>query len=63
MIAAFQWRATNQQILDDLQELPADQWCAVSYENLLADTEGELRRLCEFAGVPFDSRMQTIASG
>ncbi len=62
-IAAFQWKVANQQILDDLAELPDDQWCAVGFDDFLDDTAGQVRRLCEFAGVPFGQRMQALTAG
>ncbi len=61
-IAAFQWRSANQQILDDLTDLPSERWCAVGYGELLADTPDVVRRLCDFCGVPFGKRMQDAAS-
>lgn len=60
-IAACQWQLANQYILDDLAEVPASQQCAVSYEQLSADTAAVVRQVCEFAGVPFGPRMQEVA--
>jgi len=62
-IAAFQWAAAHRAILADLADLPASRRCVVRYENLLADRAGELRRLCEFAGIPFGPRMQALCEG
>ncbi len=53
-IAAFQWASANQTALDDLTSLPHDRWCSVSYADLTAKPEAELRRLCEFAGLQFE---------
>ena len=61
-IAAWQWASTNQQILDDLEALNANDWCAVSYEQVLADKTSAFRTLCEFAKVPFGPRMQALAA-
>jgi Sulfotransferase family/Aspartyl/Asparaginyl beta-hydroxylase len=61
-IAMRQWRDTNRTILDDLAALPAGDWCAVSYEEFLADPAGELQRLCTFAGVAYSDAMRTIAA-
>lgn len=60
-IVAEQWIATNRIILDDLENLPADHWCSVRYEDVLENPAKNLRRLCEFAGVPFGARMEDIA--
>jgi len=61
-IAMHQWRDTNETILNDLAALPGSDWCAVSYEEFLADPGAELIRLCAFAGVPFGAAMQNIAA-
>lgn len=34
----------------------------MSYERLVDDREGELKRLCEFANVPFGPRMQALCN-
>ena len=62
-IAAQQWRQANEIALDDLQALPRAQWTAVSYHALLADPEATVRRLCGFAGVPFDEALRLRTRG
>lgn len=62
-IAAWQWTESNRMIIEDLHALPRDSWCAVSYEDLVGDRENALRKLCEFAEVPFGPKMQAIAGG
>jgi len=57
-IAAFQWDAANRFILDDLAELPGDRWTAVSYAEFVADASSVVGRLCAFADIPFDARLQ-----
>ena len=61
-IAARQWQVTNQTILEDLQELPRERWCAIDYDALLANTRAELQRLCVFAQIIFGPRMHEVAS-
>lgn len=61
-IAMRQWRDTNEIILDDLSALPAEDWCSVSYEDLLEDPEGTVRRLCDFAGVAYGERLKSVAA-
>ncbi len=61
-IVAQQWLVTNQTIIDDLRELPQERWCSIEYDTLLADTAGQLRRLCQFADVVFGPRLQQIAA-
>lgn len=57
-VVAFQWRAANQFILDDLRAIPADRWTAVSYAELITDTTATIRRLCDFADIPFDEDLR-----
>jgi hypothetical protein len=59
-IAAHQWREANSTILRDLAELPDSQWYCVSYEDLIDDRENQLKRICEFAKIPFGPRMQAL---
>ncbi len=61
-IAAWQWASTNRQILNDLSSFAQQDWCAVSYEQVLLDKAAVFSRLCEFAGVPFGPRMQALAT-
>ncbi len=53
--AAFQWQGINTQIMDDLAQLDAGCWTAVDYDQLRQDTSKEIRRLCGFIGIEFDS--------
>jgi hypothetical protein len=58
-IAAFQWSACNQIILDNLTQLPNDRWTTISYQALIEDSAGQLKRLCRFADIdPGDASMQ-----
>lgn len=57
-VAAWQWQCTNETALDDLSNLPCEDWTSVAYHELVADPAGTIRRLCSFAGVPFDAALQ-----
>jgi LPS sulfotransferase NodH len=57
-VAARQWLTANEIALDDLQELPRQDWTAVSFHDLVGDPAATVRRLCEFAGVEFDAALQ-----
>ena len=57
-IALRQWRDTNATIMSDLEALPRADWISVDYDALKDDTEGTLRRLCDFAGIPFGDAMR-----
>jgi len=57
-IATFQWEASNRIIMDDLSTLPRDRQICVDYQNLIENTNHELKRICEFSGVTFDLQEQ-----
>ena len=57
-IVAFQWREANQFIVDDLGKLPRARWTAVSFAEFVADPSATVRRLCEFAEIPFDAGLK-----
>jgi hypothetical protein len=60
-IAMHQWRDTNRIILDDLKAMPREDWCAVSYEQLLSNPQQVLQKLCAFAGIKYDERLRAVA--
>jgi len=62
-VAAFQWRATNDILLQDLAEVPAVQRTSLSYAELLSDAAVAVRRICEFAGVGLDDALRTRLEG
>ncbi len=53
-IAAWQWRATNAQILNDLEILPSERWTVVQYSDMVSEPAGTVGELCEFLGIPVD---------
>ena len=53
-IAAAQWQRTQQVLLDDLASLPRQCVLTLTYGELLADPETEIRRICAFAGLGWD---------
>lgn len=57
-ICAFQWAAANRFILDDLAVLPRDRWLACSYSELTGRTGQTIERICRFAGLDVDGRLQ-----
>jgi LPS sulfotransferase NodH len=56
-VAAYQWDCTNRVALDDLAALSRERWTSVAYEELLRDPAATVRRLCNFAGIEFDSAL------
>ena len=53
-IAARQWEITNRCLLDDLEALPPERWCVVSYDALVERPLAEAERLCGFLGLDWD---------
>jgi hypothetical protein len=53
-IAAWQWRATNAQVIDDLEILPPERWTVVQYADLIREPAGTVGKLYEFLGMAVD---------
>ena len=53
-IAAFQWKRTNQIILEDLEGLGPDRSLRLSYDDLIADAAGSVARILRFANIEVD---------
>ncbi len=51
------WTANNANITKFLDGVPNDRQERVYYEDLVAEPEKTMRRLCEFLGLPYESRM------
>jgi len=62
-LAARQLQKANEIALDDLQQLPREDWTAVGFHDLIADPAATVRRLCEFADVPFDEALRARTAG
>jgi hypothetical protein len=62
-ICAFQWASANAIILDDLAHLPGERWTACSYEELTADPERVIEKICSFAGLAVDDRLRRRIQG
>lgn len=60
-IAAWQWAQTNEQIMQDLCALPRADWIHLSYDALLQNPAETLRKVCQFAEIPFGPKMQMTA--
>jgi hypothetical protein len=57
-IAAAQWATANRTLLDDLEQLPPERWCMVSYADLVANPQVQVERLCQFAGIAWDQELR-----
>jgi len=45
-IVGAQWQTVTDILLDDLAALPPDRWISTRYDQLLADPDAEVRRIC-----------------
>jgi LPS sulfotransferase NodH len=59
--AAFQWQAGTQWALADLAEVPAERVVRLSYEDLVADPVGQLRRVLDHCGLAADPAVLAAA--
>jgi uncharacterized protein (TIGR03032 family) len=57
-IAAAQYMAAHEQILQSLERLAPDRWTAVSYDQLVSDPQQTMLRLCRFADVGWDHQLR-----
>ena len=53
-IVARQWSTTVTTLLDDLERLEPERSCAVRYEDVVADPDTQLRRVCAVVGLEWD---------
>lgn len=56
-IAAWQWRRTNDIVMDDLRSLPAERWTVLTYTDLVRDPAIAVSKLCEFLQMPIDAML------
>jgi hypothetical protein len=62
-IAAAQWIAANEFIVEDLAKLPREDWDFIRYEDLIKNPASEIARICRFGGLEMDDRLlQRVAS-
>jgi hypothetical protein len=61
-IAAYQWKAANSYILDDLQALPKSCWCLVRYSDLIQKPKETISQVSQFAGFQWDQRIEQVVS-
>nr|MCU0495468.1 condensation domain-containing protein [Chloroflexaceae bacterium] len=56
-LAELIWTASHQNILHFCQQLPAERSMRVYYEELVANPQPVMERMCAFLGIPFDMAM------
>ncbi|MFK5892196.1 MAG: sulfotransferase [Pseudomonadota bacterium] len=60
-IAAFQWKSCNEIIMKNLSKLDKNRWMSLSYQDLIDNSEKQIKRMCKFSGVDFDDRLLSAA--
>ena len=58
-IVVDQWAKATSTLLADLDRLPPGRVIGLEYDALVADPDGQIERLCEFAGIEWDTRLET----
>ncbi|MCB0085403.1 MAG: sulfotransferase [Caldilineaceae bacterium] len=58
-IATQQWRVANATILNDLIDLPRDQWSLVRYDELVTNPQATIRAIATVAGLCWDETVET----
>jgi hypothetical protein len=59
-IVAHQWVQGMTTLLDDLEGLPREQWIPVQYEDLVADPQQQVGRLCADLGLSWDGVLRHL---
>ncbi len=59
-IAAYQWQVCNDTILEDLNTLPASDWCWLSYDDLILQPQLTLSRIAHFAELDQDDDINEL---
>lgn len=53
-VVAQQWEQTTRILLDDFEVLPVERRIAIDHDRFLADPQGEIQRVCTWAGYDWD---------
>ena len=61
-IAAYQWCAANEYILEDLKALPEEEWCFTTYDELVTQPGATIAKIRRFAGLQGDRVQQQAVS-
>jgi hypothetical protein len=61
-IAAYQWQQCNDTIAHDLKNIPDNDWCRVSYADLVTHPQQTLMQIAHFAELDTDNDIQALLS-
>ncbi|MCB1994304.1 MAG: sulfotransferase [Burkholderiaceae bacterium] len=56
-LAELTWLTAQTNTLEFSREVPAERWLSLRYEDLVTQPEAMVRRICTFAGIPFEPAM------
>ena len=59
-VVAHQWSRGMSVLLDDIQALDPTEWIPLRYEDLIADPQGQIKRLCATLGLDWDLSIQQL---
>lgn len=59
-VVAHQWARGMSVLMDDLDTLPASEWIPLRYEDLVADPQEQIKRLCGDLGLAWDLVIQQL---
>jgi uncharacterized protein (TIGR03032 family) len=62
-VIAVQWSTSIGTLIGDLDELPAGRWAVVAYEQLVANPQSEISRVCAFLGLNWDRTLTAPLRG
>lgn len=56
-VAAYQWRQTNETVMDDLSRIPAHRRHVLRYDDLIAEPARTVRQLADYCDIRFDAAL------
>lgn len=56
-VAEMIWLLSNRNIMQFAQQVPAQRWCSVSYEQIVSNPQAQMTRMCEFLDVDYHEDM------
>jgi len=61
-LAAKQWQVANQMILQDIKQLPKQDWYFLDYQDLIKHPKNSVQKLSQFAGLTWDEQINAHVS-
>jgi hypothetical protein len=61
-IATYQWRMANQTILNDFRDLSKNEYCFITYKDLIEQPRKTFQQLSSFAELTWDKEVEKLFS-